>query len=70
MKKQNWKRAMFYVRRELIRWAVLFAIGLGSLCLAVMLMEDPGSRFILETALALFAVLWVGEKFYGREKSK
>ena len=68
MKKHNWKKAAFYIRREIIRWAVLFAVGFGALCLAVILMESPGSRFVLEAALVLFAVLWVGEKFYGKEK--
>ena len=68
MKKHKRKKAAFYIRREIIRWAVLFAVGFGALCLAVILMESPGSRFVLEAALALFAVLWVGEKFYGKEK--
>lgn len=68
MKKHKWKRAAFYIRREIIRWAVLFAVGFGALCLAVMLMENPDARVILEAALVLFAVLWVGEKFYGKEK--
>lgn len=64
MRKHNWKRTLFYVRRGLIRWVVLFAVGLGSLTLAVQLMENPDSRFVLEAALAFFAVLWVGSKFY------
>ena len=64
MKKHKWKRAAFYIRRGIIRWTVLFAVGLGSLTLAVQLMESPGSRFVLEAALAFFAVLWVGSKFY------
>ena len=42
----------------------MFAVGLGSLTLAVQLMENPDSRFVLEAALAFFAVLWAGSKFY------
>ena len=64
MQKRKIKKAAFYIRREIIRWAVLFAVGLGSLTLAVQLMESPESRFVLEAALAFFAVLWVGSKFY------
>lgn len=63
-KNSNIRRNLFYIRRGIIRWAVLFAVGLGSLTLAVQLMENPDSRFVLEAALAFFAVLWVGSKFY------
>ncbi len=66
MQKRKIKKTAFYIRRGLIRWAVMFVVGLGSLCLAVMLMEDHEARFILEAALAFFAVLWVGSKFYGK----
>lgn len=68
--KRNIKKTMFYVRRGLIRWTVLFAVGLGALSLAVMLMGNPDSRFVLEAALAFFAVLWVGEKFYGKKEAE
>ena len=67
-KNSNIRRNLFYIMRGIIRWAVLFAVGFGALCLAVMLMESPDARVILEAALVLFAVLWVGEKFYGKEK--
>lgn len=64
IQKRKIKRTAFYIRRGLIRWAVMFAVGLGSLTLAVQLMENPDSRFVLEAALAFFAVLWAGSKFY------
>ena len=63
-KNSNIRRNLFYIRRGIIRWTVLFTVGLGSLTLAVQLMESPGSRFVLEAALAFFGVLWVGSKFY------
>ena len=68
MQKRKIKKTAFYVRRSLIRWAVMFVVGLGSLCLAVMLMESPGSRLVMEGALAFFAVLYVADKFYSRKE--
>jgi len=69
MQKRKIKKTAFYIRRGLIRWAVMFTVGLGALCLAVMLLENPDSRFVLETALAFFAILWIGDKFYGKEEN-
>ena len=63
-KNSNIRRNLFYIRRGIIRWTVRFTVGLGSLTLAVQLMESPGSRLVLEAALAFFAGLWAGSKFY------
>jgi cation transport ATPase len=68
MQKRKIKKAAFYIRRSLIRWAVMFAVGLGALCLAVFLLEETNSRWIIEAALAFFAVLYVGDKFYSKKE--
>lgn len=66
-RKRRINRTLFYVRRSIIRWAVMFLVGLFTICAAVLILEDPDARFILEMVLAFFAVLWVCEKFYIRK---
>lgn len=68
MRKRKIKKAAFYIRREIVRWTVMFAVGLGALCLAVFLLEETNSRWIIEAALAFFAVLYVGDKFYSKKE--
>ena len=69
-KKHNWKRTLFYARRSLIRWTVALGGTLAVLCLAVMLMEDPDSRIILEGAVGFYAALWLVDKIFMRKEKR
>jgi len=62
--KRKIKKTLFYIRRELIRMAVVMGATLGVLCLAVMIMEAPDSRLLTELAIGFFFALWLIEKIY------
>lgn len=67
MKKHNWKKTMFYVRRELIRWAVMMGGTLAALCVLVGLMENPDSRTVIYVFAGWMVALMIGNQFYGKE---
>ena len=64
MRKRKIKKAAFYIRRGIIRWAVMLGGTLGVVCMAVFLMEDPNSRLVLELALGFFAALYLANWIY------
>ena len=64
MRKRKIKKTMFYIRRGLIRWAVMLGGTLGVICMAVFLMEDPNSRIVLEAAIGFWAALCLANWIY------
>lgn len=70
MKKHNWKRTMFYVRRELIRWTVTAVGTLAALCGLVFIMENPDCRLMFYIMAGLLVALGIGNLFYGKEETK
>ena len=44
---RNWKRTFFYIRRGLLRWAVVFFGTLLAQCGLVWILENPDSRMML-----------------------
>ena len=66
--KRKIKRTMFYVRRELIRWTVMFGGALAALCVLVGLMENPDCRTVFYLAGGWMVALLIGEQFYGKER--
>lgn len=67
-RKQKIKRALFYLRRELIRWAVMLIGALAALCVMVAIMESPDGRTVLYLFGGWMVALLIGNQFYGREK--
>lgn len=65
---RNWKRTFFYIRRGLLRWAVMFFGTLLALCTLVYVLENPDSRMIFYLIFSVVVSLLIGSVFYGREK--
>ena len=64
----NWKRTLFYLRRGLLRWAVMFFGTLTALCGTVYVLENPDSRMMFYLIFSVVVSLLIGSVFYGREK--
>lgn len=67
---RNWKRTFFYIRRGLIRWAVMFFGTLLALCGTVFVLENPDSRMIFYLVFGVVVSLLIGNQFYGRGVKK
>ena len=65
-KKSNIRRNLFYIRRGLIRWAVVFAGTLTALCAMVYMLEDPNGRMVFYCIAGFLAALGLGNLFYGK----
>lgn len=63
------KRTLFYIRRGLIRWAVMFFGTLLALCGTVFVLENPDSRMIFYLIFGVVVSLLIGNVFYGKEKN-
>lgn len=70
MKKHKWKRAAFYIRREIIRWAFMLGGTLVALCVMVYIFENPNGRMAFYLLAALLVALGIGNLFYGKEDSE
>ena len=68
--KRKIKKTLFYARRSLIRWTVTLVSTLAVLCLAVLILEAPDSRFLMEMAIGFFFALWMIEKIYMRKSEE
>ena len=68
--KSKWKRRFFYLRRGLIRWAVVFFGTLLAQCGLVWVLENPDSRMMLYLIFSVVVSLMIGNLFYGRELPK
>ena len=68
MKKHKWKRAAFYIRREIIRWAVMLGGTLAVLSIMVYVLEDPDIRMAIYGVSAFVTALAIGSVFYEKEK--
>lgn len=67
---RNWKRTAFYIRRGLLRWAVMFFGTLLALCGTVYILENPDSRMIFYLIFGVVVSLMIGNRFYGRGLKK
>lgn len=67
---RNWKRTLFYIRRELLRWAVVFFGTLLAQCGLVWILENPDSRMMLYLISGMMIALAIGNVFYGREEKR
>lgn len=68
--KSKWKRRFFYLRRELLRWAVVFFGTLLAQCGLVWILENPDSRMMLYLISGMMIALAIGNVFYGREEKR
>lgn len=68
--KSKWKRRFFYLRRGLIRWAVVFFGTLLAQCGLVWILENPDSRMMLYLISGMMIALAIGNVFYGREEKR
>lgn len=66
----NWKRTLFYLRRGLIRWAVVFFGTLTALCGIVYVLENPDTRMLFYLIFGVVIAFAIGNVFYGRELPK
>ena len=67
---KNWKRTAFYIRRELLRWAVVFFGTLLAQCGLVWILQNPDSRMMLYLISGMMIALAIGNVFYGREEKR
>ena len=67
---KNWKRTAFYIRRELLRCAVVFFGTLLAQCGLVWILENPDSRMMLYLISGMMIALAIGNVFYGREEKR
>lgn len=65
---RKWKRTLFYLRRGLLRWAVMFFGTLTALCGTVYILENPDGRVLFYLIFSVVVSLLIGSVFYGREK--
>ena len=68
--KRKWKRRFFYIRRGLIRWAVMFFGTLITLCGTVYILENPDTRMMFYLIFGVVVSLLIGNQFYGKELPK
>ncbi len=66
------KRLFHKILRGMLRAAVMLLASAVAVCVIVpameLLMQSWGSRIVIECAASYFAILWIGEKIYRREK--
>ena len=67
---RNWKRRFFYIRRSLIRWAVMFFGTLLAQCVLVYVLESADGRMIFYLISGMMIALAIGNVFYGREEKE
>lgn len=68
--KRKWKRTAFYIRRGLIRWAVVFFGTLLVQCGLVWILENPDSRMMFYLISGTVIAFAIENVFYGRESPK
>jgi hypothetical protein len=68
--KSKWKRQFFYLRRGLIRWAVVFFGTLLAQCGLVYVLESADGRMIFYLISGTMIAFAIGNVFYGRELPK
>ncbi|MBR4934482.1 MAG: hypothetical protein IKZ01_01275 [Anaerotignum sp.] len=66
--KRKIKKTMFYIRRELIRWAVMLGGTLAALCILVSMLENPDSRTVIYVFAGWMVALMIGNQFYGKKR--
>lgn len=66
------RRLFCKILRGMLRAAVMLIASAVAVCVIVPMMElllqSWGSRLVIECAASYFAILWIGEKIYRREK--
>ena len=67
---RKWKRTAFYIRRGLLRWAVMFFGTLFAQCMLVYILESADGRMMFYLISGTMIALAIGNVFYGRELPK
>ncbi len=67
---KNWKRTAFYIRRGLLRWAVVFFGTLLTQGVLVYILESADGRMMFYLISGTMIALAIGNVFYGRELPK
>ena len=67
---RNWKRTAFYIRRGLLRWAVVFFGTLLAQGVLVYVLESADGRMMLYLISGTVIAFAIGNVFYGRELPK
>ena len=66
------RRLFCKILRGMLRAAMMLIASAVAVCVIVpmmeLLMQSWGSRIVIECAASYFAILWIGEKIYRREK--
>ena len=66
------RRIFCKILRGMLRAAVMLVVSAVAVCVVVpvadLLMQSWGSRLVIECAASYFAILWIGERIYRREK--
>jgi len=70
IQKREIKKAAFYIRRGLIRWAVMLGSTLAALCGLVYMLEDPDGRLMFYLFAGFMVALLIGNAFYGKEEKE
>lgn len=65
---RNWKRTAFYIRRGLLRWAVMFLGTFLSLCVMVLVLENADGRIMFYLASGVMIAIAIGSLFYGGQE--
>lgn len=65
---RNWKRTSFYIRRGLLRWAVMFFGTLLSLCVMVLVLENADGRMMFYLVSGIMIAIAIGSLFYGGQE--
>lgn len=65
---RNWKRTAFYIRRSLLRWAVMFLGTFLSLCVMVLILENADGRMMFYLASGVMIAIAIGSLFYGGQE--
>lgn len=65
---RNWKRTAFYIRRSLLRWAVMFLGTFLSLCVMVFILENADGRIMFYLASGVMIAIAIGSLFYGGQE--
>ena len=65
---RNWKRTAFYIRRSLLRWAVMFLGTFLSLCVMVLILENADGRIMFYLASGVMIAIAIGSLFYGGQE--
>lgn len=63
---KDWRRSLFYLRREALRLLVIFCGTLFAMGCMIHILEDPDGRLIFYLISCVMVALAIGNIFYGK----